>query len=112
MERVAQEREGPVVDEDLVDPSILSKADFWSQEANWKSIHELLARACKNIELKVIHSGPAAAFRKYIRLRPKVAAEQSPCVFDLAVDANDYPVVNLRGIQFTHDWMEVQIRLQ
>jgi hypothetical protein len=62
LERVAQEREGPVVDEDLVDPSILSKADFWSQEANWKSIHELLAGACKNIELKVIHSGPAAAF--------------------------------------------------
>jgi hypothetical protein len=48
--------------EDLVDPSILSKADFWNQEANWKSIHELLAGACRNIELKVIRRGPAAAF--------------------------------------------------
>jgi hypothetical protein len=67
--------------EDLVDPSILSKADFWNQEVNWKLIHELLAGACKNIELKVIRRGSSNF--EINQSEAKVAADRVPFGFDL-----------------------------
>jgi hypothetical protein len=91
--------------EDVVDPSILSKVDFWNQEVNWKSIHELFAGACKNIELKVIRHGSSNL--EINQSEAKVSAERAPFGFDLPVDPHDYPVVDYYGIPL-NDEREVQ----
>jgi hypothetical protein len=82
---------------DLVDSSILSKTDFWTQEVQGKSIIELLAGASKSLELKVICC--EGSILEINQSQTKVvAAEQVPHGLDLPVDPKDYRVVNYYGI--------------